>query len=266
MKFARISVLGLALVAGLAAAWVAKDMLGARKPVAQVKSKFDTVKVLTASADISLGNVLQHSSLKWQEWPESAVSSSLVTEKNQPDAIKKFTGAIVRSSFVAGEPILSHKVVLHGKGGIMSAILKSGMRAISTKIAAETSAGGFILPNDRVDVILTRRERARQGGERATSETILENVRVLAIDQTLEQQKDKSKVVVGKTATLELTPIQAEILAMSEKTGSLSLALRPLADSAKENTAQNDNGTRRRRRGTVTVLRYGITSRANPRY
>ena len=114
----------------------------------------------------------------------------------------------------------------------MAAILPAGMRAISTEISPETGAGGFILPNDHVDVILSRRDKEAEkaaGVEVHTSETILTNVRVLAIDQTVEE-KNGQRVVVGKTATLELTPQQAETLARAQQMGTLSLALRSLAD------------------------------------
>lgn len=256
MKSTRIIVLVLALVAGLSAAWLAKGMLGGTKQVRVAKPRFETVKVLIASNDISLGNILEPKSLKWQEWPKSAVTPSFVTQKGQPKAMKEFTGAIVRSSFVSGEPILSRKVVLNGKGGFMSAILPAGMRAVSTKISAATSAGGFILPNDRVDVLLTR----QNAGRRVLSEVILSNIRVLAIDQKIENVKSKGKTVVGKTATLELSPDQTEVLAMSQRMGSLSLALRSLKDAHEEPTKTQRKSRRNGRRGTITVLRYGVSS------
>jgi pilus assembly protein CpaB len=123
----------------------------------------------------------------------------------------------------------------------MAAILPTGMRALSTDISPETGAGGFILPNDHVDVILTRRDRdaeASNGGVEAhVSETILNNVRVLAIDQTIEE-KGGQRVVVGKTATLELSPRQAERLTLAHQLGTLSLALRSLVDSGGQKQAE----------------------------
>src|SRR5690606_3672035 len=150
-----------------------------------------------------------------------------ITRKAAPDAITDYTGAITRATFTAGEPIRDAKIIkADGGSGFMAAILPSGMRAVSTEISPETGAGGFILPNDRVDVILSRRNRdgdARTSGVPA-SETILTNVRVLAIDQTVEE-KNGQRVVVGKTATIELTPRQAEVLAQARQAGTLSLAL-----------------------------------------
>jgi pilus assembly protein CpaB len=150
-------------------------------------------------------------------------------------------------------------------GGYMAAILPSGMRAISTEISTETGAGGFILPNDHVDVILTRRDREAEkasGTEVHSSETILNNIRVLAIDQNVEE-KNGQKVVVGKTATLELAPHQAETLALAHQLGSLSLALRSVTDASRDDSkdAVNTGG----RRNTVNVVRFGVSTMTTPR-
>jgi pilus assembly protein CpaB len=128
----------------------------------------------------------------------------------------------------------------------MAAILPTGMRAVSTDISPETGAGGFILPNDHVDVILTRRDKdaeaANGGTEVHTSETILSNVRVLAIDQTVEE-KNGQRVVVGKTATLELSPRQSEHLALAHQLGTMSLALRSLVDSGSKKVVEEKGNT-----------------------
>ena len=126
----------------------------------------------------------------------------------------------------------------------MAAILPSGMRAVSTEISPETGAGGFILPNDRVDVILSRRAQGRQErpAHRRPARPFSTNVRVLAIDQTVEEKNGQS-VVVGKTATLELTPRQAETLAQSRQIGTLSLALRSLLDASKHRGRRADDGS-----------------------
>jgi pilus assembly protein CpaB len=142
----------------------------------------------------------------------------------------------------------------------MAAILPAGMRAISTQISAETGAGGFILPNDRVDVILTPRggnRDAEKGG--GASETILRNVRVLAIDQTIEE-KNGLKVVVGKTATLELAPGQTETLALSQQLGVLSLALRSIADTTDDSKTDETDSRR-----NVNVVRFGVSTTTTPR-
>jgi pilus assembly protein CpaB len=138
----------------------------------------------------------------------------------------------------------------------MSAILSAGMRAVSTEISAETGAGGFILPNDRVDVILTRSSgsQSKGGGDNFVSETILRNVRVLAIDQTV-QEKDGQKVVVGKTTTLELSARQTETLVLSRRRGNLSLALRSLADAKPASGPDTDEDQRTPRDSTLTLWR-----------
>jgi pilus assembly protein CpaB len=132
------------------------------------------------------------------------------------------------------------------------------MRAISTEISPETGAGGFILPNDRVDVILSKRDKNpdRSGAsDIVNSEIILSNVRVLAIDQA-PKEKDGQNVVVGKTVTLELRPEQAETLARARQSGTLALALRSIADV---NELKSDDQSSRRG-DTINVVRYGVPS------
>ncbi len=167
--------------------------------------------MLIANTDIGLGHTVAASDLRWQTWPAAAAGASFVRKSERPDAIKELAGALTRASFSSGEPIREGKLIKGNGGGYMAAVLPSGMRAISTEISAETGAGGFILPNDHVDVILTRRDRLAEksaGVEIHTSEIILPNVRVLAIDQTVEE-KNGQRVAIGKTATLELSPPQA---------------------------------------------------------
>ena len=141
----------------------------------------------------------------------------------------------------------------------MAAILPTGMRAISTEISPETGAGGFILPNDRVDVILSKREKNADrpsAPDIVNSEIILPNVRVLAIDQA-PKEKDGQNAVVGKTVTLELRPEQAETLARARQTGTLALALRSIADV---NMVENRPDDQAKRGASVNVVRYGIQS------
>jgi pilus assembly protein CpaB len=188
-----------------------------------------------------------------------------VRRTDKPDAIEQLSGAIARSPFVAGEPIREAKLIKANGSGYMAAVLDKGMRAVSTEISPETGAGGFILPNDRVDVILSRRDReAEKAGAADTqvSETILSNIRVLAIDQTLGE-KDGQKVVIGKTVTLELAPHQAETLALSRQLGTLSLALRSLAD-ASDTTLPNDDD-RTGRRASINTVRFGISTMSTPK-
>jgi pilus assembly protein CpaB len=147
----------------------------------------------------------------------------------------------------------------------MAAILPTGMRAVSTQISPENGAGGFILPNDRVDVILTRRDANAEkggGGDARTSETVLTNIRVLAIDQNVEE-KNGQKVVVGKTATLELSPAQAETLVLSQQIGSLSLALRSVTDATQKDAPVDDENSGKK--NSVNVIRFGVSTTTTPK-
>jgi pilus assembly protein CpaB len=263
MKAARIVVLAVAVGAGGIAAYLAsgsKEPPPAPAPVVQI----ETVEVLVAHSDINMGQVVQTQDLQWQVWPASAANSNFIRRSNRADAIQQLTGAIARSPFVAGEPIRETKLIKANGSGFMAALLPSGMRAISTEISPETGAGGFILPNDRVDVLLTRRDRETEkatGIESHISETILTDVRVLAIDQTIEE-KNGQRVVVGKTATLELSPRQSETLAVSRQRGTLSLALRSLIDANAPAVATDEDKAANRR---VNVVRFGVTTWATPK-
>jgi pilus assembly protein CpaB len=256
MNTARIVVLVLAVGAGGVAAYLASGT--DRKPEPQQAAQIETVDVLVAKSDLPLGQSITADDMQWQTWPASTVSPAFIQRKNNPNAVTEFTGSIVRSSFFAGEPIRDAKLVKANGSGFMAAILPSGMRAVSTEVSPETGAGGFILPNDRVDVLLTTRDRnsSAKSGETINSEVVLSNIRVLAIDQTIEE-KNGQKVVVGKTATLELKPEQTETLARARQSGTLSLALRSIADA---NVPQEQTDERRRRQDTVNVVRYGVTT------
>jgi pilus assembly protein CpaB len=189
-----------------------------------------------------------------------SATNNFIRRTDKAEAIKEVTGSIARSPFFAGEPIREQKLVRAEGSGFMAAILPSGMRAISTEISPETGAGGFILPNDRVDVILSKRDKTpdqRGGPDIVTSEIILINVRVLAIDQA-PKEKEGSSALVGKTVTLELKPDQAETLARARQSGTLSLALRSIADANAVGKANDDQLYGRG--DNVNVVRYGIAS------
>jgi len=266
MKAARLVVLVIAVAAGGVAALLAgrSDEPPPAAPVPTVK--MDTVDILVARGDIPLGRAVSAQELQWQQWPTQAASPAFVRRSEKPDAIEQLSGAIARSPFVAGEPIREAKLIKANGSGYMAAVLDKGMRAISTEISPENGAGGFILPNDRVDVILSRRDREAEkagGTESHVSETILSNIRVLAIDQTLGE-KDGQKVVIGKTATLELSPRQAETLALSRQLGTMSLALRSLADAG-EATLPSEDERAAGRRGGINTVRFGISTMSVPK-
>jgi pilus assembly protein CpaB len=261
MKAARLVVLTVAIGAGGVAALLAGR---SERPadVTPAAPKISTVDILVAKSDIPMGQSLSPGDVQWQEWPASTASGNFIRKTDNPGAIEALAGQIARAPFVAGEPIRDAKLVNAKGAGYMAAILPSGMRAVSTQISPETGAGGFILPNDRVDVIVTRRDADKTGGGgEQTSETVLTNIRVLAIDQNIEE-KGGQKVVVGKTATLELTPGQAETLTLAQHLGALSLALRSISDAQRE-TSRNDD--EKPARGSVNVVRFGVSTTTTPR-
>ncbi len=259
MKVARIAVLGVAVVAGFLAWRLASSIgTGDDAPVV-VEKNVETEQVLVAKKDIAPGAKLSAADMSWEAWPRESISDAFVVRGSDPEAIDDLSGAVARTSFFSGEPIRNTKLVKAGSGGFLSAMLPPGMRAVATQISAQSGAGGFILPNDHVDVVLTRaQENARAGRDSFLSETVLQNVRVLAIDQTVEE-KDGRMDVVGDVATLELRPDQVEVLVLAEQLGDVSLSLRSIMDGAPEDQALPPGG----RRGSVSVVKFGIPSKAN---
>lgn len=227
-------------------------------------------QVLVAAQDLAPGQRLTEADLAWKEWAVDEVNPAFITdgsvpipsaEKSEEDikaeaeaakpegavasvtraatnlatggAKADYVGSVVREPILAGEPIIARKIVRAGDSGYMAAYLEPGMRAMSIAIGVETSAGGFILPGDRVDVVLTREmENASTEGSRNKfdSRTVLQNLKVLAIDQAT-RLGDDAQTVVGATATLEVSPQDGEALALAVAEGDLSLSLRSYADT-----------------------------------
>ena len=268
MKPARLAVLGIALVAGLGAVLM---MQGdpppppAPAPVAAAPS-IPVVDVLVAAAELPMGQTLKAADLRWQSWPQDSAGTGLTRRGESPDALEQTAGSIVRSAFLPGEPIRREKLIKADGSGFMSAILPSGMRAVAISIdnRGSTSAGGFILPNDRVDVIRTYRDDAATksaGADVHATEVVLPNIRVLAIGQTV-QERNGEKVVTGETATLELAPSQVEVVILAQRTGQLTLALRSLADAGRvEPVAAEPPPTET----GITVVRYGVATQTPKR-
>lgn len=221
------------------------------------KPKATFPEVLVAGVDLPTGQSLKATDLRWQSWPADAPSAGLIKKAESPNVVDELAGSIVRNPFLNGEPIRREKLI-KGNGGFMSAILPSGMRAVAISIdnRGTTSAGGFILPNDRVDVIQTTRPSSDSSSSTPTSETILSNIRVLAIGQNI-QERNGEKVVTGETATLELAPAQAEMVVLAQKVGQLSLALRSLADIHETGTP-----AREERGGKLEIIRFGVSQQA----
>ncbi len=244
------------------AALLVRSMIGGGTPEVAAKpapAPIAMSEVLVASANLTPGQKLLVEQVRWEKWPSASVDASFITHGevgSEQDAVK---GVVVRSPIVANQPITKTAIIHADAAGFMAAMLTQGMRAVSITVSAESGAGGFVLPNDRIDVIQTRKI-----GDAAISRIVLSNVRVLAVDQTFSQEKD-TKTVIAKTATVEVTPEQAELLSSAQGAGQLSLALRPLGDT---DVAEDANARRRKSRagadGPVAVIRYGMIAPSNP--
>jgi pilus assembly protein CpaB len=255
MKAARLVVLLLAVTAGgIAAVLVMRDPAPPAAPVQVVK--VDTTEVLVARSDIGIGHSIGAQDVQWQTWPSAALNDQYIRKSSNPNALQAIAGSITRAPFSNGEPIRESKLIRANGSGYMAAIVQPGMRAIATDISPETGVGGFILPNDRVDVLLTRSERTPANQDVFSSETILSDVRVLAIDQTVEE-KGGQKVVVGKIATLELAPRRAETLALARRLGTISLMLRGLTENASRE-GRDPDAEKLGNTEKLNVVRFGV--------
>ncbi|MES0028872.1 Flp pilus assembly protein CpaB [Mesorhizobium sp. M0040] len=270
MPASRLIILSVAIAAAGGAGYVAKNMVVAPPPpVVDSGPQAPAIAlqdVLVLSGDVPMGSPLENN-ISWESWPSAGINANFITRAAEPEALDKLKGAVARVALYAGEPLRRSKLIGEGQS-FMSSILPSGMRAVATSISADTSAGGFILPNDFVDVIMTRRaDAANGGGPGFTTETILKNIRVLAIDQTIQEDEEGKKTRVGQTATLELTPQQSEIITVAQQMADrLTLALRSIKDSQDKNVGEADylvsgNG----RRGTVRLIKSGEVSEVGAR-
>ena len=266
MKASRLLVLAIALGAGLIAAFLAMKM-SHRAPepaaLAEVAPKAppppETVDVLVAAGEIATGKRLAAGDLAWQPFPKAGIVETYVVRPARPSAIEDFTGSVARAAFLPGEPVREQRLMKADRG-FMSVILTPGMRATAVEVKAVSSAGGFILPNDHVDVLLTRAAPKGVSGDPYVSETLLTNIRVLAVDQQVSDAKGEAAMLAKDTVTLELTPRQTEIVAQSQQLGVISLALRSLRDRETPIVEENNDAS-----GAVKVVRYGVSSTVSVR-
>lgn len=226
-------------------------------------------QILVAKVALTTGSFVRPESLRWQNWPDGALSPGYAVEGEKK--LEDFVGSIVRTTITAGEPITDAKVVTPGNSGFLAAVLTPGMRAVSVPVTATSGISGFVFPGDRVDLILTHvlPQEGASPTERRASETVLRNIRVLAIDQKVESKP--SEPVIARTTTLEVSPRQSEIVAIVQEMGRLSLSLRSLAhDEAEPGASQQrtftlDNDVSRllpplqspQTKREITVLRGG---------
>ena len=258
MNAARMGVLVLAVVAAGLAALLARGLVSSGDAPAETKVvEAPTAEVLVASANIGRGDRLSSNSMRWQNWPVTAVSEGFITRAANPEGESEFEGSLARVALAPGEPITKVKVVSVKSGGFLAALIAPGKRAVAITVSPETGAGGFILPNDRVDIIQTR--RTQQDGPNGSREVIegdivLQDIRVLAIDQRF-QEEGGDQVAIGKTATLELSPAQAERLTVAQAEGALTLSLRGLAEA--KGDAKIEELPQESESSSIAVVRYG---------
>lgn len=240
--------------------------------------KIPTKLILVANNTIPVGKFVSLEDLSWQEWPAEAPTDSFIDKEAEPEALEKMVGAVARLDVIRGEPVTKAKLVHPGTAGFMSVMLTPGMRAVSVEIEAETAAGGFIQPNDRVDVIVTREVESKSGNgngmQNIRSDLILANIRVLAIDTLYgtppaesndEPATGQGAAIIGSRATLELSERDTMLLNTARKAGDISLTLRSVADSSapqgatgagrvyRDGVSQDAEGVRVYRYGTETV-------------
>jgi pilus assembly protein CpaB len=274
MRPARIILLLVAIVAGGLAAFLVTRGNRAPAPITTTEVIEEArTQVLVARTAVGIGERLTTDTVEWQDWPQGALRPEYVTIAAMPDAPAQLTGAVVRFEFFPGEPIREAKLVRSDQG-YLSAVLEPGKRGVSVSVTAASSAGGFVVPNDHVDVVLTT---TTEVGQR--SEVVLSDVRVLAIGQRLGEmgvtggntEGDGSSPTpetfdAGTIATLELDPGQAETLINSASLGQLTLTLRSVADFNRPGpvTAQGNQSVRLIRYGREQSVVAGTTPGANP--
>lgn len=287
MNPVRLIMVLVAAVSAIGLAVVLQRALGGKPaaPTAQAAPAANPAKpmtqVLVAKRDLPIGTRLVAADVAWQAWPSDAVNGAFITNGAAPakpdgkveaakaslaatadqmiggDPAKAVEGAIVRDPILTGEPITPRKIVRGGEGGYLSVVLTPGKRAMSVPVTSDTAVGGFILPGDRVDVVSTHDAPSMgEGGKMLVAETVLQNIRVLALDQSTAAEKD-AKSIVAATATLEVGPTEAEALARAKATGPVTLALRAYTDlggpSGMTRPVAADDSTVRINRGGMTT-------------
>ena len=232
----------------LARAWLASQRT-AELEASPLALPAPAKSVLVARAGVQRGQILKSDDLVWQVWPEGTLDKSyIVLGTRTPES---FAGWVARNPIAAGEPMTESKMIAPGNRGFLAAVLRPGMRAVSVPVTVTTGISGFVFPGDQVDMLITylipspaaSGDTSKQGGsgsnyEHKAAETVLHDVRVIAIDQRLETKAGEA--LVAHTATLEVTPKQSEIIALASEIGKLSLSLRSLVPSTAEKPAGAD--------------------------
>lgn len=235
----RLVALGVALVSGLGAAYLVSGKLeqGSAPEVVVIEKAPQMVDILVATTDIARFAMLEANLVRWQPWPAAHVPDDAILRGSSEAGLERFAGNLVRHQVVAGEPLRHGRLLASAdEAGLLATLITPGMRAVAIPIESRggNAAGGFIQPDDRVDVIHVFRlaeSREETAAYETRSQTLLRDVRVLAIGQNLlEQVGGRNVQLQGETATLELSPAQSELIARAQREGHLSLALRSFAD------------------------------------
>jgi pilus assembly protein CpaB len=262
MNTRRLLVLLLAAGAAGVVALMVRGMVGGGAKQAEAKVQpppLEVAQVLVAATRLEPGKAVTADAVHWQGWPVKAIDPSFIRQTPGATPASIVEGMVVRAPMVAGEPVTFAKIVKSQGGGIMAATIAPGMRAISIPVSVAAVAGGFILPNNRVDIIVTM--VVGDNPKRGMTRTVLSDVRVAAIDQAADRP-DQKAVSDVRTVTLEVTPEQANTIATAQAMGTLSLTLRSLGDEKTE-TADAGKTTSDDQSGIVTVIRYGLMRKSS---
>lgn len=236
----------------LAQGWLNRQRAAVMASAPKAEKPKPTVAILVAKKALPSGTFVKQDDLRWLPWPEGAIDQSYILQSKRD--LKSFAGAVVRRGILAGEPITDARLVKPGDRGFLAAVLAPGLRAIAVPVNATSAIAGLVFPGDRVDLLLSHRynvidpDDPNKRHPHVATETVLTNVRVLAIDQSTDDQKKKPDV--PKTATLEVTPRQAEMVATAMDLGKLSLSLRSLARPGTE----DDDADRTTDEGTFPAI------------
>jgi pilus assembly protein CpaB len=232
----------LAGVFGLAAVFVAQMWLSRQDALRSKAMKVDTKpaasrKVVVAKSPLRFGNPLQANMLSEVDWPENAVPAGAFASVNEMLAKGK---RIVLAPIEPNEPVLAAKITGPGERANLSAVIQPGIKAVTVRVNDVEGVAGFILPGDRVDVMLTRRAGDGGGNKEGTTDLVVQNVPVLAIDQLADQRSDKP--TLAKAVTLEVDTVDAQKLTLSAQLGVLSLALRKAGEASTAESRRISSG------------------------
>ncbi len=280
----RVIILVVAAVAAIVLMLIVRGLAGhhaAPAPVVAAAPAQPMTNVLVAHRDLPTGTRIGAGDVVWQPWPANALNPAFITDGHAAQAVasgpvakiartaeaavasagpmESVYGAIVRVPILANEPVVQSKLVRSGQGGFMAVVLHPGMRAMAIPISVSTAAGGFILPGDRVDVMQAKQSEGANAGHGYTSQTLLQNVEVLAIDQASEPAKG-AQAMVGAVATLEVPAADAEVVARAKAQGEVVLALRSYADAGGASGRTSPNA--RQATGEVHIYRAGVMADA----